>query len=107
MLTWRDPVDSISCQVLDGLDKEEGGLVIYKHEVLTVIKKLGLVLVFYTPDLEKAKQVAVAYYKGGGRALEYTNRGPGAWLVFAELASWCAENLPGLILGVGSVIDVE
>lgn len=76
-------------------------------EVLATIKKLGLVLVFYHQALETAKRVARAYYDGGGRVLEFTNRGAGACQVFAELYQWCVANSPGLILGVGSVEDSE
>ena len=36
---------------------------------------------------------------------EFTNRGDGAHRVFEELVTWAKQELPGLILGIGSVVD--
>jgi 2-dehydro-3-deoxyphosphogluconate aldolase/(4S)-4-hydroxy-2-oxoglutarate aldolase len=65
----------------------------------------GVVPVFYDPDLEVAKQVAAAVLAGGCPLLEFTNRGDHAWEVFSALEKHCARELPGLILGVGSIVD--
>jgi 2-dehydro-3-deoxyphosphogluconate aldolase / (4S)-4-hydroxy-2-oxoglutarate aldolase len=73
--------------------------------VCTTMIETGLVPVFYSPDLEVTKQVARACVDGGCRLLEFTNRGDHAWEVFNELAKYCARELPGMILGVGSIVD--
>jgi 2-dehydro-3-deoxyphosphogluconate aldolase/(4S)-4-hydroxy-2-oxoglutarate aldolase len=65
----------------------------------------GVVPVFYDADIEVAKKVAAAVLAGGCPFLEFTNRGDHAWEVFSGLERHCARNLPGLILGVGSVVD--
>jgi 2-dehydro-3-deoxyphosphogluconate aldolase/(4S)-4-hydroxy-2-oxoglutarate aldolase len=65
----------------------------------------GLVPVFYHKEIEVAKKVAMAVAKGGARLLEFTNRGDFAWQVFTDLNKWAAKEIPGLMLGVGSVID--
>lgn len=65
----------------------------------------GMVPVFYDPNIEVARAVAGAISAGGCPLLEFTNRGDHAWEVFSELERYCARELPGLILGVGSVID--
>jgi 2-dehydro-3-deoxyphosphogluconate aldolase/(4S)-4-hydroxy-2-oxoglutarate aldolase len=49
--------------------------------------------------------VAGAVFEGGCPFLEFTNRGDHAWEVFTELDKYCAKQIPGMILGVGSVID--
>jgi 2-dehydro-3-deoxyphosphogluconate aldolase/(4S)-4-hydroxy-2-oxoglutarate aldolase len=36
---------------------------------------------------------------------EFTNRGDMAYELFAELVKWSREEMPGLILGVGTVVD--
>ncbi len=74
-------------------------------EVLNAILEIGLVPVFYHGDIETTKRVAAACFKGGARALEFTNRGDGAWRVFSQLYDFVAAELPELMLGVGSVID--
>ena len=74
-------------------------------EVLNEIIKGGLVLVFYDPDPEIAKQVAKAGLAGGCRLVEFTNRGDFAPEVFRELSAYCQRELPEVILGVGSIVD--
>lgn len=65
----------------------------------------GMIPVFYHSDLATAKQVLRACYDGGVRAFEFTNRGDFAHEVFGELVKFANSELPGLILGVGSVGD--
>ena len=74
-------------------------------KVLNTMVETGMVPVFYHPDINVAKQVAAAVVAGGCPLLEFTNRGDHAWEVFSELDRYCARELPGLILGVGSVVD--
>jgi len=73
--------------------------------VLTKMIETGVVPVFYCADLDVAKEVAAAIAAGGCRLLEFTNRGDHAWEVFSQLESYCAANLPELILGAGSIVD--
>lgn len=76
-----------------------------KIQVLAKIKETGMVPVFYHSDVEVAKQVILACYKGGVRAFEFTNRGDFAHEVFAECVKFAAKECPELALGVGSVVD--
>lgn len=74
-------------------------------DVFLKMKETGLVPLFYHPDSELAKKVLKACYDGGARLLEFTNRGEFAHEVFIELSKYTAKELPGMILGVGSVTD--
>lgn len=65
----------------------------------------GLVPLFYHEDIEVSKKVLKACYDGGARLLEFTNRGDFAHEVFGELNKYALAELPGMILGVGSVTD--
>jgi 2-dehydro-3-deoxyphosphogluconate aldolase / (4S)-4-hydroxy-2-oxoglutarate aldolase len=76
-----------------------------RMKVLTAMAETGLVPVFYSPDLEVAKQVATACADGGCCLLEFTNRGDHAWELFSALEQYCSRDLPALILGVGSIVD--
>ena len=76
-----------------------------KLEVMAAVKETGMVPVFYNADLEIAKNVVKACYEGGVRAFEFTNRGDFAQEVFGELVKYANKELPGMILGVGSVVD--
>lgn len=74
-------------------------------EVAQTMKKTGIVPVFYQADIETAKSVLRACYAGGIRVFEFTNRGDFAHEVFAELNKFALQELPGMMLGVGSVVD--
>ncbi|MFC4722630.1 bifunctional 4-hydroxy-2-oxoglutarate aldolase/2-dehydro-3-deoxy-phosphogluconate aldolase [Geojedonia litorea] len=74
-------------------------------EVAQVMKDTGLVPLFYHHDLELCKKVLKACYDGGARLLEFTARGDFAHDIFKELNSYAIKELPGMILGVGSITD--
>jgi 2-dehydro-3-deoxyphosphogluconate aldolase/(4S)-4-hydroxy-2-oxoglutarate aldolase len=74
-------------------------------EVANTMKETGLVPLFYHHDAEVARQVLKACYDGGARLLEFTARGDFAHEVFGELVKYAMAELPGMILGVGSVTD--
>ena len=74
-------------------------------EVANVMKQTGLVPLFYNADVEISKQVVKAVYDGGARLLEFTARGDFAHEVFGALNKYVLEELPGMIMGVGSVTD--
>ena len=69
------------------------------------MKETGMVPVFYHSDLETAKAVVKACYEGGVRAFEFTNRGDFAHEVFGELVKYANKELPGMIMGIGSIVD--
>lgn len=74
-------------------------------EVALEMNRSGLVPLFYHDDVELSKKVLTACYNGGARLLEFTNRGDYAHEVFRELNIYAENNLPEMILGVGSVTD--
>ena len=74
-------------------------------EVIEVMNNTGLVPLFYHPDLELSKKVLKSCYNGGARLMEFTARGDFAYEVFAELNKYALKELPGMILGVGSITD--
>jgi 2-dehydro-3-deoxyphosphogluconate aldolase/(4S)-4-hydroxy-2-oxoglutarate aldolase len=74
-------------------------------EVALTMEKTGLVPLFYHPDIELGKKVITACYQGGARIIEFTNRGDFAHEVFSALNRYALRELPGLIMGAGSVVD--
>ena len=74
-------------------------------EVASVMKQTGLVPLFYNSDIELSKKILKACYDGGARLMEFTARGDFAHEVFGELNKYALANLPGMIMGVGSVTD--
>jgi 2-dehydro-3-deoxyphosphogluconate aldolase/(4S)-4-hydroxy-2-oxoglutarate aldolase len=74
-------------------------------EVAQVMKENGMVPLFFHSDIEVSKKVLKACYDGGSRLMEFTSRGDFAHEVFGELNKYALAELPGMILGVGSVTD--
>ena len=74
-------------------------------EVAEVMANTGMVPLFYHQDVALGKQVLKACYDGGARLLEFTSRGDFAFEIFGELNKYALEELPGMILGVGSITD--
>lgn len=74
-------------------------------EVARVMKSTGMIPLFYHPDIELGKEVLKACYNGGARLLEFTARGDFAFEVFSALNKYAIKELPGMILGVGSITD--
>lgn len=74
-------------------------------EVAATMYKTGLVPVFYHPDIDVCKKVVKACFDGGARVFEFTNRGDFAHEVFSELNRYVLENVPDMIMGIGSVVD--
>ena len=74
-------------------------------EVATAMKETGMIPLFFNNDLELSKKELKACYDGGARLMEFTARGDFAHEVFGELTKYAIAELPGMIMGVGSVTD--
>ena len=74
-------------------------------EVLGEVIRQGLIPLAYTPDVEAMKKLVTASYEGGCRLFEFTNRGDNAIWVFTDLVRHVRQEMPGLILGAGSILD--
>jgi len=74
-------------------------------DVALKIRESGAIPLYYNPDLKVMKEVISACFRGGMRIFEFTNRGDLAHELFAELVKWSREELPDLLLGVGTIVD--
>ncbi len=81
-------------------------IIISKTDVINIILSGGMIPLFYYGDKEKVVKVAKAIYKGGGRVLEFTNRGNMAPEVFTHLVKSKKSDFPEMMIGIGSVVDV-
>lgn len=69
------------------------------------MKETGMVPLFFHADIELGKKVLRACYDGGARLMEFTSRGDFAHEIFGELNKYALSELPGMIMGVGSITD--
>ncbi|MDR2026723.1 MAG: bifunctional 4-hydroxy-2-oxoglutarate aldolase/2-dehydro-3-deoxy-phosphogluconate aldolase [Prevotellaceae bacterium] len=74
-------------------------------EVCRKIFETGMLPIFYHPDAGVMQHALKACYDGGVRVFEFTNRGDFAHEIFAQLEKWAAVECPGMILGVGTIVD--
>lgn len=74
-------------------------------EVATTMKEVGMIPLFFNNDIELSKKVLKACYDGGAKLLEFTARGDFAHEIFRDLIKYTVKELPGMIMGVGSVSD--
>ena len=74
-------------------------------QVLNQMNESGMVPLFYNNDIDSSKAILKACYEGGARLMEFTNRGDFALGVFSALIKYSNKELPGMIIGIGSVTD--
>lgn len=73
--------------------------------VALAMEETGLVPLFYHPDPQVCREVVTACNAGGANVFEFTNRGDFAHEVFADVRKWALRELPGMMIGAGSVPD--
>lgn len=73
--------------------------------VALAMEETGLVPLFYHPDPQVCREVITACHAGGANVFEFTNRGDFAHEVFADVRKWALRELPGMMIGAGSVPD--
>jgi 2-dehydro-3-deoxyphosphogluconate aldolase / (4S)-4-hydroxy-2-oxoglutarate aldolase len=78
-----------------------------KKEILKVANEQGLLPPFNHPDETAAKKLLDAIYAGGLRIIEFTNRTENALEVFKALVKHADKNLPGLIIGIGTIMNAK
>ena len=76
-------------------------------QVIQQMEESGMVPLFYHENIKVAKDILKACYDGGARLMEFTNRGDFALEVFTDLIKYAIAELPGMIMGVGSITDAK
>lgn len=78
-----------------------------KPQVINQIHHMGMMPVFYHHDLGVCRAVLKACYDAGVKVFEFTHRGDNAFEIFEELRTYVNHFLPGMALGIGSIIGKE
>jgi len=77
-----------------------------KQQIVSAMKETGFIPLLSHNNADVAQKAMEAAYRGGVRVFEYTNRKPNSFEVFTHLLK-SAERLPGLMLGIGTIMDRE
>ncbi|MDC8103511.1 bifunctional 4-hydroxy-2-oxoglutarate aldolase/2-dehydro-3-deoxy-phosphogluconate aldolase [Chryseobacterium sp. B21-037] len=76
-------------------------------EIVQKIKDQKIVPLFYNESFEVSKNIIKALYEAGIRVIEYTNRGHQALENFTRLKEVSLTEFPGLLLGIGTVKNIQ
>ncbi|MGC3970176.1 MAG: hypothetical protein QM775_23460 [Pirellulales bacterium] len=80
---------------------------IKKEEIFELAVTQGLIPPFNHTDETAAKKILDAVYAGGLRIIEFTNRNENAPAIFKSLVKHIEKNLPGLVLGIGTIMNAK
>jgi len=78
-----------------------------KQAVTDAILKQGILPLYYNGDETISVEILRAIYKAGIKAVEYTNRGEAALKNFKKLVEIKNKEMPGLMLGVGTIKTLQ
>ena len=76
-------------------------------QVTDVIIQQGMLPLYFNADEAISIEVLRAVYKAGVKAIEYTNRGEAALNNFKKLVSVRDTKMPGLLMGVGTIKNLQ
>jgi 2-dehydro-3-deoxyphosphogluconate aldolase/(4S)-4-hydroxy-2-oxoglutarate aldolase len=77
-----------------------------KQTTETIIAQ-GMLPLYFNADETISTEVLRAIYRAGVKAVEYTNRGEAAFNNFKKLIAIRNAEMPGLLLGIGTVKDLS
>jgi 2-dehydro-3-deoxyphosphogluconate aldolase/(4S)-4-hydroxy-2-oxoglutarate aldolase len=74
-------------------------------DIIQSMERTGVVPIFFNKDPDICRKVILSCYNGGLKIFEFTNRGDYAHEIFSDLNKWAEKETPGMMMGVGSVVD--
>lgn len=77
------------------------------QQVIDTIISQGMLPLYYNADETVSVEILRAVFYGGVKAIEYTNRGEAALSNFKKLVEVRHAEMPGLLLGVGTVKNLQ
>ncbi len=75
--------------------------------VVNAIIAQGMLPLYFNPDETISIEILRAVYKAGVKAIEYTNRGEAALKNFNRMVTIRNEDMPELLLGVGTIKNLQ
>ncbi|MEP6594578.1 MAG: bifunctional 4-hydroxy-2-oxoglutarate aldolase/2-dehydro-3-deoxy-phosphogluconate aldolase [Ginsengibacter sp.] len=77
------------------------------QQITDVIIEQGILPLYFNAEETVSVDILRAIYKAGIKAVEYTNRGEAALKNFKKLVEIKNSEMPGLMLGVGTIKNLE
>lgn len=76
-------------------------------QITEAIIEQGMLPLYFNADETVSIEVLRAIYKAGVKAVEYTNRGEAALKNFAKMVEIRNAEMPGILLGVGTIKNLQ
>lgn len=76
-----------------------------REKVAELFRQYAFLPLYNVDNFEVCKNVLKAAYDGGVRLFELTNRSENALDIFKEIVPFAKENMPDMLLGVGTIVD--
>lgn len=77
------------------------------NRVSDAIVEQGILPLYFNPSEEVSLETLRAIYRAGIKAVEYTNRGEAALANFKSMVALRNAEMPGLLLGVGTIKNLQ
>ena len=77
------------------------------QQITDAIIAQGMLPLYFNADETVSLDVLRAIYQAGVKAVEYTNRGEAALKNFTKMVQLRNESMPGLLLGVGTIKNLQ
>ena len=77
------------------------------QQISDAIIKQGMLPLYFNSSEEVTLDVLKAIYRAGVKAVEYTNRGDAALANFKKMVALRNAEMPGLLLGVGTIKNMQ
>jgi len=77
------------------------------QQAIDAIIGQGMLPLYFNADETVSVEILRAVYKAGVKAIEYTNRGEAALKNFAKLVEVRNAEMPGLLLGIGTIKNLQ
>ena len=77
------------------------------QQITDAIIKQGMLPLYFNSSEEVTLDVLQAIYRAGVKAVEYTNRGDAALANFKKMVALRNAEMPGLLLGVGTIKNMQ
>lgn len=78
-----------------------------KKQAIDAIVSQGILPLYFNSDETVSVEVLKAIYRAGIKAVEYTNRGEAALANFKVLVALRDKEMPGLLLGIGTIKNLD
>lgn len=77
------------------------------QQITDAIIQQGMLPLYFNSDENVSLDVLKSIYKAGVKAVEYTNRGDAAFANFKKMVQLRNNEMPGLLLGVGTIKNLK